>query len=186
MWSTGPMRPRTTRPLSSRLATAVLAVAALAACGDDGDQAGDTDIEGVVVEDGQSNDHVDDPVYDADPPSGGDHAAVWLNCDFYEVEVPNPNAVHTLEHGVVWFAHDPDLPDDELDTLRALYEEQPDRVLVSPYPGLDSPVVAVAWERRLEVDTASDPRLGQFLETFVNGAQAPEPSAACTGGLGQS
>lgn len=158
---------------------------AASACGDDGDDAGGAEIEGVVVEDGQSNEHVPEPTYEADPPSGGDHDPVWLNCDVYEVEVPNRNAVHSLEHGVVWFAHDPDLPDDQLDELRALYDGRPDRVIVSPYPDLDSPVVAVAWERRLEVDRADDPRLEEFLDAFVNGAQAPEPRAACTGGIGQ-
>lgn len=166
------------------LATLVVAGLWLTGCGDDGDDAS-ADIEGVVIEDDQTNAHVADATYDADPPSGGDHDEVWLNCDFYEVEVPNKHAVHSLEHGVVWFAYQPDLPADELDALRALYDSRPDRVIVSPYEGLDAPVVAVAWERRLEVDSAEDPRLEEFLDAFVNGAQAPEPAAACTGGVGQ-
>ena len=173
-------RVRTTRLLVSL----VIAGMVLAACGEDGDTAS-PDIEGVVVEDGQTNDHVADPTYDTDPPSGGDHDQVWLNCDFYEIEVPDKHAVHSLEHGVVWFAHDPDLPEDEINALRALYDSRSDRVIVSPYDGLDAAVVAVAWERRLEVDSAEDPRLEEFLDAFVNGAQAPEPSAVCTGGAGQ-
>lgn len=167
------------------LLAALMAAGALVACGESGDEVGSGEIEGVQIEDGQSNDHVENPEYEADPPSGGPHHPVWLNCGFYGTEVPNRHAVHTLEHGVVWFAHDPDLPEAGVEALRDLYESQPDRVVVSPYPGLDAPVVAVAWERRLEVDSADDPRLGEFLDTFVNGAQAPEPRAACTGGVGQ-
>jgi hypothetical protein len=33
------------------------------------------------------------------------------------------------------------------------------------------------------VNTASDPRVDQFLTKYVQGAQTPEPGAACTNGL---
>lgn len=166
-------------------AALVLAVVALASCGDDPEsgEGDDVTIEGVVVEDGQSNEHVDDPTYDAAPPSGGDHIAAWLNCGVYPVPVPDGNAVHSLEHGVVWFAYDAGDDSVDVDALIDLADSQPDRVIVSPYPDLPSPVVAVAWERRLEVDAADDPRLAEFLDAFVNGAQAPEPRAPCDGGV---
>ncbi len=174
-------RHRLTATLTIALVSGMLA----SSCGASGDKAG-ADIPGVVVEDGQTNNHVDNATYTEDPPTGGDHNPVWLNCDFYDVPVPNQNAVHSLEHGVVWLTHDPDLPADQLAQLRDLFDSRPDRIIVSPYPGLDAPIVAVAWERRLAVDRADDPRLQQFIDTFVNGPQAPEPRAACTGGLGTS
>jgi hypothetical protein len=157
-----------------------------AACGDDPDDGasgGSDEVEGVEVESGQTNNHVADPTYDADPPSGGDHIEIWLNCGVYDEPVPNGNAVHSLEHGAVWFAYDPEAGVD-VDALVALADEERGRVVVSPYPGLDSPVVAVAWERRLEVDSADDPRLREFLDTYVNGAAAPEPAVTCAGGVG--
>lgn len=147
----------------------------------------ETDIRGVAVEDGQSNDHTEAAVsYDAHPPSGGDHYPVWLNCGVYTQPVPDELAVHSLEHGAVWFAYQPDLADDQVAALRALADERPDKVVVSPYPGIAAPVVAVAWERRLEVDDATDERLQAFLDAFVDGAQAPEPRAACTNGIDPS
>lgn len=161
----------------------LLAAWALASCGDDAERISGESIEGVVVEDGQTNDHVDAPAYEADPPSGGDHLPVWLDCGFYDVEVPNGNAVHALEHGVVWFAHDPDLPSGEVEVLRTLYDAEPERVVVSPYPDLPSPVVAVAWERRLEVDSAEDPRLSAFMDAFIDGDQSPEPGVRCSDGF---
>ncbi len=188
MWSTAGMAIR--RPLITALSTAGLSAATLllAACGDSGDSAGVTDgsadIADLVVEDGQSNDHVDNATYDVVPPSGGDHNAIWLNCGLYDIEVPDDNAVHTLEHGVVWVAHDPDLAADQMAALRELFDANADRMIVSPVTGLDSAVVVVAWERRLELDDATDPRLAAFVDTFTNGAQAPEPRAACEGGIG--
>lgn len=172
------------RPLRRLLASVAVAGLALAGCGDDPDSPEANTIEGVVVEDGQTNDHVDPPIaYDADPPSGGDHASVWLNCGIYDIPVPIENAVHSLEHGVVWIAYDPALDAGDVDALEALFDTEPDRMILSPYDDLPSPVVAVAWERRLEVDSADDPRLAQFVDTYVNGAQAPEPGAACAGGI---
>ena len=183
------MRPRV-------LLAAVPLLLATGACGDD-DPPAETlpersteapaavEIDGVEVIDGLTNDHVPGRVdYPDAPPAGGDHAQVWLNCGVYQEPVPAENAVHALEHGVVWFAHDPELPDGQVDLLRDLHDEQPDRVIVSPYPGIDAPVVAVAWGRRLEVDTAEDPRLAEFLDAFVDGDAAPEPGAPCEGGLG--
>lgn len=167
-------------------ASIAIAGLALAGCGDDPDDPSANDIEGVVVEDGQTNNHVDAPIdYDADPPSGGDHADIWLNCDVYDIPVPEANAVHSLEHGVVWIAYDSALDADDVSTLEALHASEPDRMILSPHEDLPSPVVAVAWERRLEVDSADDPRLADFVDAYVNGAQAPEPGAACAGGLSQ-
>lgn len=169
------------------LTAAVVAVAALAACGSDPtevEKADEPTIEGVVIEDGQTNAHVANPTYDADPPSGGDHHQVWLTCGVYDAPVPNAHAVHSLEHGAVWFAYRPDLGDDQVALLREIADAHPDRVIVSPYPGVDSAVVAVAWERRLEVDDAADPRLGEFFDAYVNGAQAPEPAVTCENGIG--
>ena len=58
-----------------------------------------------------------------------------------------------------------------------------DYLLVSPYEGLSSPVVASAWGVQLSLDDAADPRLQTFLDTYLQGEQTPEPGAACFGGV---
>jgi hypothetical protein len=57
-------------------------------------------------------------------------------------------------------------------------------VILSPYPGLPSPVVASAWGKQLQLPSVSDPRLGQFIDYFRQGPQTPEPGATCAGGTG--
>lgn len=196
------MRTRSIR----RLAGAALAFTlVLGACGDDdagsdGPEAGADTGDGVApdrssldlaaldaeveIEDGHSTDHVDGPVdYDRSPPSGGDHASRWLTCGVYDEPVPTENAVHSLEHGAVWFAYDPDLPADDVAKIEALAEIAPDKILVSPFPGIEADVVAVAWGRRLVADGADDVHLGPFAVAFVGGDQAPEPNAPCRGGI---
>ena len=122
--------------------------------------------------------------YDQDPPAGGDHNDVWQNCGFYDEPVTPEMAVHSLEHGAVWITHDPDLPESEVRQLRNIARGQ-SYVLVSPYEGLDDPVVATAWGRQIRLDSADDARLEEFIAAFRQGDQAPEPGAPCSGGQGQ-
>lgn len=131
-----------------------------------------------------SRDHVPGPVtYPQTPPVGGAHNPAWLNCGTYTSPVPNENAVHSLEHGAVWITYRPGLPDAELTGLRTTVAGQR-YVILSPYPGLPTPIVASAWGVQLRLDNASDPRLAQFIRAYQQGPQTPEPGAPCAGGTG--
>ena len=142
------------------------------------------DIAGVVTYSKLSRDHVSGKVnYPQNPPVGGSHNAVWQNCGIYSIPVANENAVHSLEHGAVWITYQPQLSSQDITQLQALVRGH-DHALLSPYPGLPTPVVASAWGIQLRVTSASDPRLAQFLQKYENGPQTPEPGAACSGGTG--
>jgi hypothetical protein len=136
--------------------------------------------------DGLTSNHVTTSVdYAQTPPAGGDHNAVWLNCGVYDQPVPNENAVHALEHGAVWVTYDPQVVDETgIETLRS---QLPDTyVVLSPFEGLSAPVVASAWGNQVFLDGVSDERLGDFVSKFWRSNDAPEPGAACTGGLDAS
>ena len=121
--------------------------------------------------------------YGQSPPVGGAHSAVWQNCGAYDQPVRNENAVHSLEHGAVWITYRPDLPAADVAALRAFASGQT-HVLVSPYPGLSTPVAATAWGAQLFIDNARDPKLADFVRTYQEGQQTPEPGAPCSGGTG--
>jgi len=126
--------------------------------------------------------HVNGAVQYAEiPPVGGEHNPVWQNCGYYSAEINNENGVHSLEHGAVWITYQPDLPQDQIDKLKDIAEEQ-DYVLVSPYPGLDSPVVASTWNHQIKLDGANDKDLMRFINNYKQGPDTPEPGAACSGG----
>ncbi|PPI21232.1 hypothetical protein C5D34_07750 [Rathayibacter sp. AY1B1] len=119
--------------------------------------------------------------YPQTPPAGGPHNAVWMNCGVYDKPVPNENAVHDLEHGAVWATYDPALPQSEVDALIAA---MPDTYsVVSPYEGLESPIVLSAWDAQVAIDSPEDPRIDAFVERFWQSSSAPEPGAPCTGGI---
>ena len=134
---------------------------------------------------GGAGQHTDGTVdYAQTPPAGGEHNPVWQNCGVYEEPVRNETAVHSLEHGAVWITYQPDLPESQVSQLEELAEGE-SFMLVSPFEGLDSPIVASAWGNQLSVEDASDERLEQFKNAFLQGPQTPEPGAACSGGVGE-
>ena len=119
--------------------------------------------------------------YEQSPPAGGEHNPVWQNCGYYDSPVRDETAVHSQEHGAVWVTYSPDLPQDQVTELRDIAESQ-SYVLVSPYPDLESPVVASAWGKQVSLDGADDPALENFIQAYQQGPQTPEPGAICTGG----
>ncbi len=142
-----------------------------------------TPIPGVETFEVESASHTTDPVdYPQDPPAGGPHDPSWQKCAVYDAPVRHENAVHSMEHGAVWITYRPDLPKDQVAKIRNLADQS--YVLASPYPGLPAPVVASAWGKQLKLDSANDPRLKQFVSTYRQGPQTPEPGAPCTGGVG--
>ncbi|MDQ6909919.1 MAG: DUF3105 domain-containing protein [Actinomycetota bacterium] len=119
--------------------------------------------------------------YPQTPPVGGDHAPIWQDCGFYSKPIVAERGVHSMEHGAVWITYRPDLPPDQVSTLQKLATDQT-FILVSPWPGLSAPVVASAWGKQVQLESATDPRLAELVRQFRQSPGAPEPGAACVGG----
>ncbi|WP_433786885.1 DUF3105 domain-containing protein [Actinomycetospora sp. CA-101289] len=146
-------------------------------------------IPGVVSVDYQNQVHVrptDRVAYDLSPPFGGPHDGNWAACDgaVYPRPVRSENFVHSLEHGAVWIAYDPQrVTGAPLDQLRQRVSGQT-YLALSPYPGLDRAVSLQAWGRQLKLDDPADPRLEQFVRALrQNPNTHPEVGASC-GALG--
>ncbi|MCW2598599.1 MAG: hypothetical protein JWM02_428 [Frankiales bacterium] len=115
------------------------------------------------------------------PPNGGNHNVNPESCQVYTQPIANENAVHSLEHGAVWVTYNPTTASAaDIATLKTLVNGNPYRML-SPYPGLKSPISLQAWGERVLVKKASDPRVKRFLDLFTSGPQAPELGSPCTG-----
>lgn len=141
-------------------------------------------IEGLVEHEHQSRDHVDEEIIAGDlPPVGGSHSAVWQNCGIYDEPVSIENAMHSLEHGAMWLAYQPDMPQRDVESLRDQVRGE-EFVIMSPYPGLKSPVVLTAWEVQMELDSVEDDRLEEFVDRYQQGPTTPERGASCQDGVG--
>jgi hypothetical protein len=87
-----------------------------------------------------------------------------------------------MEHGAVWVTYDADaVSDEELTTLKSKLPAT--YMLLSPYEGLDSPIVLSAWDHQLKIDSADDPRIEQFFTEYWRSQNAPEPNAVCSGAI---
>jgi len=142
------------------------------------------EIEGAVfVESAVSNQHDASIEYGFGglPPTGGVHRPTWQNCGIYVEPVAAEYAIHSMEHGAVWLTYDPDLPESEVTDLQDLVRGQ-SYVILSPYPDQASPIVLTAWDVQLQVNSANDARIEEFLSRYRQ-TRGPE-SAACTGGVG--
>ncbi|MEV7194287.1 DUF3105 domain-containing protein [Streptomyces sp. NPDC093510] len=130
-------------------------------------------------------DHVTKTVdYPMTPPVGGNHHQAWMTCDasVYDKAIPNENAVHSLEHGAVWVTYNDKAPEADIKKLSDKVVKTP-YSLMSPVAKQRSPIILSAWGRQLTVDSAADPRIGEFFSKYVQGPQTPEPGAACSGGV---
>ena len=182
--------PRKERPWGTILVAAILLTIVVAFVGvvilDTRQSASAGPPEGTEeVDVGEAGQHTEENVdYETTPPAGGEHNPVWQNCGVYEEPIRNETAVHSLEHGAVWITYRPDLPESQVSQLEELAEGE-SFMLVSPFEGLDSPIVASAWGNQLQVEGASSEKLEQFKSAFLQGPQTPEPGAACSGGVGE-
>ncbi|HEU0087703.1 MAG TPA: DUF3105 domain-containing protein [Pseudonocardiaceae bacterium] len=143
-------------------------------------------IEGVVTEDySHRRGHVSATqrvAYDHFPPFGGPHDATWAACNgvVYDKPVRNENMVHPLEHGAVWITYNPDhVTGDALQALKDRVEGQ-GYLMLSPYPGLDTPISLQSWGHQLKLSDAKDKRIDQFIQSLrLNEYTYPEVGASC-------
>jgi Protein of unknown function (DUF3105) len=144
-----------------------------------------TTIPGVQVVPFTGGQHIDPTVqvaYTHSPPMGGTHDGIWAACN--GVVYPNPvrseNLVHSMEHGAVWIAYNPEqVTGDALGVLQGKVQSQP-YLVMSPYPGLDQPISLQSWGHQLKLSDANDPRIDQFIAALrLNQYAYPEPGASC-------
>lgn len=120
--------------------------------------------------------------YTKSPPLGGAHDYAWASCNgvVYPQAIRSENLVHSLEHGAVWIAYNPDqVTGDALNTLTAKVQDKPYTVM-SPYPGLDQPISVQSWGHQLKLSDPQDIRIDQFITALrVNTNEHPEAGASC-------
>ena len=114
------------------------------------------------------------------PPAGGPHFATPLNPGIYDEPVPDGNAVHSLEHGIVWISYNADLVSEAgLETLESIANDFGNDVILSPRAENDKAVGIVSWGRYLVFDEVDEQALRDFIETNVN--RSPEPGIRAGG-----
>jgi len=111
-----------------------------------------------------------DPV----PPVGGPHSPIPQRVGRYDEPISEENAVHALEHGIVWITYQPDaLTPEQLDVLERVRSDFSRDVILSPRHTNADVVAVVSWEQRQTFDTVDEVALAEFITTNRN--RSPEP-----------
>ncbi len=144
-----------------------------------------TQIQGIVIQDYPSRGHISGDkrvAYDHSPPFGGPHDGTWAACNgvVYSTPVRSENMVHSLEHGAVWIAYNPEkVTGPALQSLRDRVQGA-NYLMLSPYPGLDSAISLQSWGHQLKVPDPADKRIDHFIQALrLNQYTYPEIGASC-------
>jgi hypothetical protein len=147
--------------------------------------------------------------YATNPPSGGDHWAIWAAFKEYASPVPREIYVHDLEHGAVVLAYRCDEACPQVvDMLREVIAEAASdplclmfpggpasRIVLTPDPELDTTIGAAAWGATYTATCIDKASLAEFVKTvYGKGPEAecspgkdiaaPDAGPACDGGGG--
>jgi hypothetical protein len=107
-------------------------------------------------------------------PAGGPHYVGPLRAGVYEEPVPDGNAIHSLEHGLVWISYQPDdVTAAVFDVLEDVASDFGRDVILSPRLENSSPIIVVSWGQRLVMDEVDEQLVRDFVTTNRN--RSPEP-----------
>lgn len=136
-------------------------------------EAGCTPIEEHEIE---GQEHVEvTPQYGTNPPTSGNHLQTPASPGFFEEAVDPGALVHNMEHGQIIFWYDPDAPDEVIDTLEGVVDQEFEASLAVPWDEIESPhtFAMTAWGASQHCRQVSQEVVDAFREQFQG--KGPEP-----------
>ena len=123
--------------------------------------------------------HID---YPDPPPAGGPHNPCWAAWGAHADEVPTERWVHNVEHGGVVFLYW--CPDGCAADVTELgdFADTHERVLLTPYPGLQTHFAFISWSYRLLTDCYDFAAARAFYDAHIGRGLEPvaaDPPASC-------
>lgn len=122
----------------------------------------------------QSREHIEvgttHPAYNSNPPTGGWHYASPAKTGIYDVELPDEQLIHNLEHSHIWIAYRPDLSVKQVEMLAEVAKDYGSRVIMTPRKANDALIALVAWEHLLKMDTVDKAMVDSFVKAHRNKA----------------
>lgn len=108
------------------------------------------------------------PTYNSNPPTSGWHYGEEAEWGIYENELPDEQIVHNLEHCGVWVSYQPNIPRETKEKLVSFVKKFPAKMILSPRPPNDSPIVLASWGVLLKLPDYDETRALAFLAAFLN------------------
>ncbi len=113
------------------------------------------------------------PEYNSNPPTSGWHYSTPAEWGMYEIELPDEQVLHNLEHGGIWISYK------EIDAgTRSEFEKiarANPKVIITPRQANDAPIALASWNRLQNLEQFD----GEIIMNFIrlNKNKSPEPFA---------
>jgi hypothetical protein len=113
----------------------------------------------------QGRNHIAEPDedfdYNTDPPTSGPHFASPPPVSVYEEPVEQFRLIHDLEHGAIVIQYGDDVTDQTVTQLLDWWRDDPNGVVIAPYPKLGNQIALAAWNADpSEQEEGQDPGRG--------------------------
>lgn len=138
----------------------------------------------------QGNAHIQSPgsphaPYNSDPPTSGPHVSYIARWGIHKAPILHEVQVHNLEDGGVVIQYDCKDCEDLIAKLEGIvrkYQEKArleraktnprhpsryERLVLSPYPGMDARIALTAWGRIDKLDEFDEARIVRFIEAYI-------------------
>ncbi len=104
--------------------------------------------------------------YNTRPPTSGLHLESLARWGIHSQPIPDELQVHNLEDGGVLVQYRCRDCDELVAKLRAIVSRYPDRVILAPYPHMDTRIALTAWGRIDAFDEVDEGRIVRFIEAY--------------------
>ena len=113
------------------------------------------------------------PEYNSNPPTSGWHYAQEANLGVSQVELPDEQVLHNLEHGGIWISYK-DIDDATKAALEKIVKSH-SKMILEPRSKSDAQIVLASWGRLQKLQSFDE----QAIQTFIdaNSNKSPEPFA---------
>ncbi|MBZ0306537.1 MAG: DUF3105 domain-containing protein [Anaerolineae bacterium] len=120
----------------------------------------------------EGNTHIEEEpqtyIWDTRPPTSGPHAPTIANWGIHDETVPEWYQVHNLEDGgVILHYNCPEGCPEIVEELEDIVEEVGrERIILQPYPEMDSKIAVTAWTRLLTLEEVDRNQILAFVNDY--------------------
>jgi hypothetical protein len=106
-------------------------------------------------------------VYNSTPPTSGPHLGQLARWGIHTEPIPNELQVHNLEDGGVMVQYSCEDCEDLVEQLGGVVGRYDERVILAPYPAMDSRIALTAWGRIDTFDDFEEERVIAFVDAYA-------------------
>jgi len=124
--------------------------------------------------------------WNSDPPTSGDHYALWATAGFYDDAIPDGYLVHDMEHGYVVIYYNCEQVDMDCESYKTAIgaamaaagsdpATQSVKLIAVPRPGMDNPITYASWGHLYKAEAFVPEELVRYVQLYrSNPDYAPE------------